>query len=97
MVENCPKIEINRFVEKYRNSIKKIILNSEIEAAGWDIELTTSNTPYNGLRFWFKCPLCGLRAGVLFKHPITNEVGCRNCLKLEYRKRRYKGMIEAGL
>jgi hypothetical protein len=46
---------------------------------------------------WFKCPLCGSRVGVLFRHPAANTVGCRRCLKLEYRKRRYKGMVENTL
>lgn len=77
--------------------MKELILNSEIEALGWHLEIATSKTHYNGLRLWFKCPICGLRAGVVFRHPITNAVGCRKCLKLEYKKRRYKGMAENDL
>jgi hypothetical protein len=61
--------------------------------AGIKVELTTSKTYVGGVRYWFKC-LCGRRVGVLFVHPISNILGCRECLGLEYRKRRYKGMEE---
>jgi hypothetical protein len=27
-------------------------------------------------------------------HPLTSAIGSRKCLGLEYRSRRYKGMIE---
>jgi len=94
LVEECQKIRIEDFLKTYRNKLKELVLASELEILGLKIELTTSKTCYNGIRFWFKCPLCKRRAGVLLKHPLTYEIGCRQCLNLEYRKRRYKGMIE---
>lgn len=96
LVEECQKIKIEDFVSRCRNKLKVLIINSEIEALGLNLELTTSKTHYNGIRLWFKCPLCGLRVGALFKHPLTSTIGCRQCLKLEYRKARYKGMIESS-
>ena len=86
MVEECPKIKIDDFLKRYRNRLKELMLSSEMEISGWRLEIATSKTHYNGLRLWFKCPICELRAGVVFKHPITNAIGCRQCLKLEYRK-----------
>jgi len=97
LVEECQKIRIEDFLKTYRNKLKELVLASELEILGLKIELTTSKTCYNGIRFWFKCPLCKRRAGVLLKHPLTYEIGCRQCLNLEYRKRRYKGMIETKL
>jgi len=97
LVEECQKIRIEDFLKTYRNKLKELVLASELEILGLKIELTTSKTCYNGIRFWFKCPLCKRRAGVLLKHPLTYEIGCRQCLNLEYRKRRYKGMIEGKL
>ena len=94
LVEECSKIKIKDFLKQYRDKFKELILNSEMEALGWSIELITSKTHYNGIRLWFKCPICQLRVGVIFKHPLTNAIGCRKCLKLDYRKRRYKGMLE---
>jgi hypothetical protein len=94
LVEECQKIKMKDFLKVCRTELKKAILNSEIESCGIKINLTTSKTCFNGVRFWLLCPICNKRVGVLFSHLITNEVGCRTCLGLEYRKRRYKGMIE---
>jgi len=97
LVEECQKIRIENFLKSYRNKLKELILISELEVLGIRIELTTSKTCYNGTRFWFKCPLCEKRVGVLLKHPLTDQIGCRQCLNLEYRKRLYKGMVEQNL
>jgi len=97
LVEECQKIRIGDFLRTYRNKLKEIILSSQLEFPELKIELATSKTYYNGIRFWFKCPFCKKRAGVLLKHPVTDKIGCRRCLNLEYRKRRYKGMIEGNL
>lgn len=94
LVENCQKIRIEEFLKICRIELKRAILNSEIETMGLNIAITTSQTCFNGIRFWFVCPLCDKRAGVLFSHPITAKFGCRTCLGLEYRGRRCKGMIE---
>ncbi len=97
LVEECQKVKISDFLKKSKMGLKEVMIKSKLEVDGLNIELTTSRTGYNGKRFWFKCPLCNLRVGVLFKHPVNEAVGCRRCLKLEYRKRRYKGMIENSL
>ena len=97
LVEECKKIKISDFLKKSKVGLKEALIKSELEIDGLSIELKTSKTGYNGVRFWFKCPLCGLRAGVLFRHPVNEAIGCRQCLKLEYRKRRYKNMIENRL
>jgi hypothetical protein len=94
LVEECQKIKVTDFLQKYRTGIKESLLKSELEMLGLKIELDTSKTRYDGTRFWFKCPMCNRRIGVLFQHPLSNAVGCRKCLNLEYRTRRYKGMIE---
>jgi len=94
LVENCQKIKMKDFLKVCRAKMKKVILDSEIEMKGLNIDLTTSKTRFNGIRFWFVCPVCGKRVGILFEHPITGQIGCRACLRLRYAKRRYKGMIE---
>ena len=97
LVENCQQVRIETLLKTCRKEFKKMILQSEIEAMGMPIELTTSRTHYNGIRFWFECPLCHTRVGVIYQHPLSRKIGCRKCLGLDYRKRRYKGMIEAKL
>lgn len=89
LVEDCQQIDINLFLKRTRGKLKEILLYSEIEADGLKIGLITSATHYKGLRYWFKCPLCGRRVGKLYKQPINQGFGCRACLNLEYRSRRY--------
>jgi len=94
LVEECRKIKIDDLLKICRTQLKKLVLGMEIAGLGLKIELTTSKTRFNGVRFWFACPVCAKKAGVLFQHPLTERIGCRTCLGLEYAKRRYKGMVE---
>jgi hypothetical protein len=94
LVEECQQIEISTFLRKAKTKLKETLLSSEIDTGGVPIELTTSKTGFGGTRYWFKCPVCGQRVGKLLIHPLSHKVGCRACLGLEYRKRRYKGMVE---
>ena len=97
LVENCQKIEISQFLKESRSKIKEALVHSAIDASGMTIELMTSNMHFGGLRFWFKCPMCERRMGTLFIHPLSQQLGCRGCLGLEYRARRYKGMFEGNV
>jgi hypothetical protein len=94
LVEDCQKIEINNFLRTAKIKLKESLINSEIEAQGVSILLISTKTVFGGTRYWFKCPVCGGRMGTIFVHPVSQKLGCRTCLGLEYRKRRYKGMIE---
>jgi hypothetical protein len=94
LVEECQKVEINSFLRRTKLKLKETILNSEISTLGTVIELTTSKTGLGGTRYWFKCPLCKGRVGTLFIHAVSQNLGCRGCLGLQYRKIRYKGMVE---
>ncbi len=88
---------MNDFLTSYKRKIKETFLAYEIELAGLKIDLSISKTNFNGIRYWFKCPICQMRAGTIYKHPLSNTIGCRRCLGLNYRKQRYKGMIEEKL
>lgn len=94
MVENCQKLKISDFMKTCKVELKRLILDLEIQSMGVKIDLSTSKTSFDGVRFWFTCPECKKKIGVLFTHPVTEKVGCRKCLNLEYKKRRYKGMLE---
>jgi hypothetical protein len=95
IVEHCQKIDIKTFLDTTKRKLKEVILRSELDIAGLEIELTTSRTGFGGVRYWFKCPLCSSRVGNLYIHPVSSNLGCRECLGLEYKKRRYKGMLES--
>ncbi len=96
LVESCQSINIVDYLRSVRSRLKEVTIKSDIESDGYKIDLLTSGMHFNGLRYWFKCPLCGNRAGKLYKHPVSQILGCRACLNLEYKCRRYKGMIEAN-
>lgn len=94
LVEECQKVDINTFIQSAKLKLIETLIRSELEAGSIAIKLTTSKTGFGGIRYWFKCPLCEQRVGTLFSNPISQNLGCRRCLNLEYRKRRYKGMVE---
>lgn len=97
LVEECQKISVNFFLKKAKRGLKETLIFSQLEARGLTIQLTTSMTGLGGIRYWFECPICNARIGVLYVHSLNQQIGCRQCLGLEYRKRIYKGMIENRL
>ena len=92
VVEDCQSISIKSLLEQYKSKLKEQILVTTM--GDLDIELAISKTRFGGVRYWFKCPICNRRAGIIYVHPVSRIVGCRLCLKLDYRSRRYKGMVE---
>ena len=97
LVEECQRIPIQDYLKIAGRKLKEALLCSELGVNNLSVSLTTSRTNFGGLRYWFSCPSCNRRVGVLFVHPISQIIGCRLCLGLEYRKRRFKGMIEANI
>lgn len=96
LVEECQKISINTYIRAANEKLKEALLAAETRIGNKTIELVLSKNTFGGVIYWFKCPLCGKRMRTLFAHPLTSEIGCRHCLGLEYKSRRYKGMIEAN-
>ncbi len=90
LVEQCERISVSSYLRKAKEKLAATLVAAEIKASGRSIELASSKTAFGGTRLWFKCPLCSLRAGMLFEHPLTREIGCRKCLELEYRSRSNK-------
>ena len=85
---------MREYLTRAKGKLKEALISSELSVFDTPIGFTTSSTGFNGTRHWFACPGCSRRVGVLFVHPMNNVIGCRLCLGLEYRKRRYKGMVE---
>ena len=96
LTTQCRQIKIIDFVKESRQQLLEALLNASLEANGYEIRLCRSKTGFGGTRFWFSCPICGGRAGVLYKHPVSQILGCRRCLRLDYRKHRYHKMVENG-
>ncbi len=95
LVEDCQKVAVSDLLRDYKTKLKETILRVQFEMLNENVLITTSKTGNDGLRFWFMCPRCKRRSGILLKHPLQNVLGCRSCLKLEYKSRRFKGMIES--
>lgn len=96
LVSNCRNIKIQDFLRGYQDDLKEALIKTKITALGVDVHLITSRTNFNGVRFWFQCPICKGRVGILYQHPLSNDLGCRKCLNLDYHSRRYKGMLESS-
>ncbi len=94
LVEECQKISITEYTQRVKISLKKKLLETELEYDDVSVTLTTSQTNRNGLRYWFMCPICIKRCGVLFVHPMSLILACRRCLNLRYKKSRFKKMVE---
>jgi len=96
-VEECQKVKIGDYLSDFKHKFKEAILSSALDATGQEIGLTSTKTGFNGVRYWFRCPICDKRIGVVLVHPMNHKVGCRECLNVDYRKRLYKGMCESNL
>ena len=94
LTDECQKIEMKSFLKQVKPKLKESLLQSTIELNGLKVGLTTSCTGNDGKRWWFTCPLCERRCGVLYQHPVSKTLGCRICLNLRYRKSAKKGMLE---
>lgn len=97
LTDRCGKVCIKTLLHQVRKRLKLELLKSSLEVAGYEVDLILSKTGNGGERYWFACPICKQRCGVLYRHPISLGVGCRGCLRLRYRKSAKKGMIEGLL
>ena len=88
VLEDCQKIRIDELVRTAQAVLKKRLVEAQIDALGIEVKLTTTKTRFNGERFWFSCPNCTKRIATLYKHPMTQQIGCRNCLDISYKKQR---------
>ena len=94
LVENTQKIAIEDVIHQHKLDWQKQLTNAVLDVENTPVTITQSKLSNGGTRLWFVCPQCSRRCGTLFQHPISNNVGCRNCLGVKYRHSRYKNMIE---
>ena len=85
---------MNEVVRQTVQQARQVLIESGIEVGDYNVKMATTSTQYGGKRTWFICPTCERRCGVLLKHPLSRAVGCRECLDVDYRRQRYKGMVE---
>lgn len=96
LVENCQRMRIQDvFKSSYKTWKENLGKTGLIKIDGINIKFSQSTMAHGGTRLWFTCPACKRRCSVIHQHPVTEQIGCRICLKLSYKKQRYKGMIES--
>lgn len=94
LTDQCEKIPIKELLKRYKDELRNGLLKSDVLIQGIKVTITGSKTGNNGLRYWYECPICKGRCGVLFCYPLSLVVGCRTCLGLRYRKCSKKGMVD---
>lgn len=89
-LEQCKKITIKDLFDKVEEKLRNELLSIELD---W-IELIKTKANLWWFRYWFKCPVCASKSFNLYKSPITNNLCCRKCSGLKYKKQRFRGMLE---
>ena len=89
-VEDCPRVSIYDCLRDLGIKSKEVALQLILDVLGVRVNLTTTNTQFNGLRLWFLCPHCERRIKILLLNPLTYKAGCRHCLGVIYRDQRFK-------
>jgi len=97
LVEECQKIRIDTIVRQARKGLLDTLIQGMVEIEGFNVKIIESHLYHGGKKLWFQCPLCKLARGVLYQHPLDSQIGCRNCLRLEYRSRAKKGMVDCNI
>jgi hypothetical protein len=93
LVESCQRIDINELVRTTKAELLKLRLQSRINSLEQDLEVITTPCRFGGHRYWFVCPGCNHKVGVLYRPPLSNELRCRKCHNLTYTRTRYHKMI----
>ena len=58
------------------------------------IPFTDTRCYFGGIRWWFVCPSCKKRVGVLYKPYHADYFRCRHCHNLTYAIRRLRGIFQ---
>lgn len=87
-LESCRKINVNDFVRQANKTLKQALLSSQLQTLDQTIKLTTTTTRNGGTRFWFACPGCRRKVGVLYENYTTCELSCRLCQGFIYDKQK---------
>lgn len=92
LVEQCQKIKIDDLVRDIKIEMTLLRLKEKVELLNQEIGITYTPCNFGGQRFWFVCPQCERRVGVLYKGPISETILCRKCHGLSYMKSRFNKM-----
>ena len=82
-LSDYPKITIASMKDKLGQHAKAIHLDYSFRGKpyGYDVGITTSSCHYGNYRYWFNCPNCNKRIGVLY---CAGLYVCRQCIGANY-------------
>lgn len=80
-----PQIRISQYTQRLKQDSKASVLNLTYSVNGNDyrqaVSLAKTACNYGGYRFWFICPKCHKRVGVLY---CVGAFFCRHCIGANY-------------
>ena len=74
------KISLHDIYKDLHKQIKEVLLKSKLNVNNIPLNLTTTNTRFNGARYWIECPVCKKAVGNLYC--VENTLVCRKCLRM---------------
>ena len=82
-LSDYPKMTITSVKHRLGQHAKAINLDYSFrgKSYGYDVGITTSSCHYGNYRYWFNCPNCNKRAGVLY---CAGLYVCRHCIGANY-------------
>ena len=82
-LSNYPKLRIASVKHRLGQHAKAIRLDYSFKGKsyGYDVGITTSSCHYGNYRYWFNCPNCNKRVGVLY---CAGLYVCRHCIGANY-------------
>ena len=82
-VEDCQKITVQNIKDSLNDG-------AELDINGTLVRLISTRCNYGGNRYWFVCPSCSNRVGVLYRKPLNQVFICRKCNDLTYQTVKYR-------
>ena len=82
-LSDYPKMTITSVKHRLGQHAKGISMNYQFKGKpyAYDVGITTSSCHYGNYRYWFNCPKCGKRVGVLY---CAGLYVCRHCINANY-------------
>lgn len=82
-IEECQRISISEVeLQSYDPSV--------IEVNDQTVKITKTRCNLGGWRYWFVCPMCNRRIGMLYRKPLGSSFLCRHCQNLTYQLTKYR-------
>ena len=82
-LSDYPKMTITSVKHRLGQHAKAISMNYQFKGKtyAYDVGITTSSCHYGNYRYWFNCPNCNKRVGVLY---CAGLYVCRHCIGANY-------------